>query len=341
MTRARGKGVTSSHWHLRVRQSPHRAHLMTLSFRIGAIPVRIRPSFFVGAAILYLMAGTPDPLRLALWTAIVLASVIAHELGHAVAGVGFGLHPSIELHSFGGTTSWAAAARPSPARRILISLAGPAMGFAVAALVKGLAVLLGAHGVLPSSGSASQLSAFVYGNLLFVNVYWGILNLVPMLPLDGGNVMAQALEMAIPRRAERTAHLVSLVVAGLAALFGLVTGQLWPAFLAVSFVGTNWNALKQVKAREHDAPMRATLEQAYAALDAKDAARVLALARPVALESQTAPVRAEALQLLAFGFLLEGRTAEADAAIAALPPSFAPHPSLLELRTSAGGAGRA
>jgi hypothetical protein len=61
----------------------------------------------------------------------------------------------------------------------------------------------------------------------------------------------------------------------------------------------------------------------------------LALARPVALGSRTAPVRAEALQLLAFGFLLDGRIADADAAIAALPKGYSPHPSLLELRATA------
>ena len=81
--------------------------------------------------------------------------------------------------------------------------------------------------------------------------------------------------------------------------------------------------------------MRVKLEAAYAALEAKDATTVLALARPIALESKSAPVRAEALQLLAFGFLLEGRVADADAAIAALPKGFAPHPSLVELRATA------
>jgi hypothetical protein len=45
-------------------------------------------------------------------------------------------------------------------------------------------------------------------------------------------------------------------------------------------------------------------------------------------------VRAEALQLVAFGFLLDGRVADADAAIAALPPGYSPHPQLLELRGS-------
>jgi hypothetical protein len=48
-------------------------------------------------------------------------------------------------------------------------------------------------------------------------------------------------------------------------------------------------------------------------------------------------VKAEALQLVAFGFLLEGRLPDADAAIAALPRGFAPHASLLELRTRVAG----
>lgn len=43
-------------------------------------------------------------------------------------------------------------------------------------------------------------------------------------------------------------------------------------------------------------------------------------------------VRAEALQLLAFGFLLTGRVADADAAIAAMPKGFHPHSSLMDLR---------
>jgi membrane-associated protease RseP (regulator of RpoE activity) len=169
-------------------------------------------------------------------------------------------------------------------------------------------------------------------------VGWGVLNLLPMLPLDGGSVMTHALDLAMPGRSERPARIVSIGVAALAATLALVSQLYWPALLAGSFIASNWRGIKDLKARENDAPMRATLEQAYAALDAKDGPRVLALARPVALGSQTPSVRAEALQLLAFGFLLEGRLADADAAIAALPQGFAPHPSLLELRATVGSA---
>jgi hypothetical protein len=164
------------------------------------------------------------------------------------------------------------------------------------------------------------------------------MNLLPMLPLDGGNVMTQLLNALTGGRGERPARIVSVALAALAALLALRFQEWWPALLAGTFIASNWSGLKDLSAREHDAPMRAALERAYAALDAKDSPRILELARPVALESRTESVRAEALQLLAFGFLLEGRVPDADAAIAALPRGYAPHPSLLELRASVAGA---
>jgi stage IV sporulation protein FB len=296
---------------------------MALSFRLGKIPVRIQPAFFVMA--LFLGLFDPDPARVATWVGIVLVSVMLHELGHAATGLAFGLEPRIDLHAMGGTTSWSSARPLQTWQRIAISLGGPFAGFVVAAVVR--------FGIGERAFPPTPIGDFAYRNLLFVNFSWGLLNLAPMLPLDGGNVMAQILNAATGGRGERPARIVSIVVAGVCVPLGwLILGSWWAALLAASFVATNWRGLRDLGAREHDAPMRASLEQAYAALDAKDAERILALARPVALGSRTPQVRAEALQLLAFGFLLEGRVADADAAIAALPAGFSPHPSLTELR---------
>lgn len=301
---------------------------MNLSFRLGKIPVRIQPSFFVIAVLLVAMSGA-DLRTIASWAAIVLVSVMLHELGHAAMGLAFGLSPSIELHTMGGTTSWSGGPVMSPARLIAISLAGPFAGFLVAAIVR--------YAVGPGVFPPTPLGAFVYENLIFVNFGWGVLNLLPMLPLDGGNVMTQLLNALTGGRGERPARVVSIVVASLAVAVALLFQYWWGGLLAASFIASNVRGLRDATARAHDAPMLPVLEQAYAALNAKDASRVLALARPIALSSRTAPVRAEALQLVAFGFLLEGRVADADAAIAALPQGFKPHPSLLEMRGRAAG----
>jgi Zn-dependent protease len=297
-----------------------------LRFRLGRIPVSIAPWFFFTAAFLNFDLA---PQKLALWVLLVLASILVHELGHATAVLVFGLEPRIDVHGLGGTTSWSGGAKLSHGKRIIISLAGPAMGFLAWAAVLALRQL----GVLPHT----PLGDFTYSALSFVNLGWGVFNLLPMLPLDGGSVLLHALDAATKGRGERPARIVSLSGALLLAVGGAVLTDWWICFLALLFANTNWQGLKASRARDHDAPMQASLEQAYEALEAKDAARVLALARPVALESQTVLVRAEALQLVAFGFLLEGRLADADAAIAALPQGFAPHPSLLELRATVAG----
>lgn len=300
--------------------------MRALELHLGKVPVRIHPTFLLMAAVLGLEPN--NLLADVSWIVVVFVSVLLHELGHAGVGMLFGLEPRIDLHGMGGTTSWATNKPLSHARRIAISLAGPFAGFAFGALAFTLA-LLGAFPPTPIGQTVQQ-------QLIFVNVVWGAVNLLPMLPLDGGNVMTQLLHVFTRGRGERPARIVSIAVAVLLVPVAIKFGWgIWGMLLIFTFLASNWRGLQELAAREHDAPMRESLEKAQAALDAKDAARVLDLARPVALAARTEQVRAEALHLVAFGFLLEGRVADADAAIAALPRGYAPHPQLLALRQGA------
>src|SRR5260370_39962134 len=97
-----------------------------MTFRIGKIPVRVLPSFFLVTLLFNLSA---NPSVLAVWMAVVFVSVLLHELGHASAGLAFGLEPRIDLHGMGGTTSWATARTLPTWQRVAISLAGPVAGF--------------------------------------------------------------------------------------------------------------------------------------------------------------------------------------------------------------------
>ncbi len=225
---------------------------MSLTFRIGNVPVEILPSFFVVAALLG-YSPYEDLVKLALWVVIVLGSVTVHELGHALAGRMFGLEPRIVLHGAGGTTSWSTQRNLSTSRRIAISLAGPCAGFVIAFVVWAMSALAfrPADGVPLTSG----LFAFVVRQVLYVNFGWGVLNLLPMLPLDGGNVMARLLDAATGGRGQRPALVISIALAaatalaaGLAVLTLGASSWLWPTFLALSFLASNWQELKRFDA---------------------------------------------------------------------------------------------
>jgi Zn-dependent protease len=222
---------------------------MDLNFRIARIPVHVAPTFFLTALFLGGLGG--DLGRAVVWVAVVFASVLAHELGHAAAGSLFGLRPTIDLHAMGGTTSWSGASgasgarRPSIARRVLISVAGPGAGFALAVVVLCVRRAVESGGALDTG-----LGGYAVRSLLWVNVGWGILNLLPILPLDGGHVIQLLLDGATGGRGERPARIVSLVAAALAALLAFTTRNLYPALLAVTFVAIHWQALGARESRE-------------------------------------------------------------------------------------------
>ena len=164
--------------------------------RLGSIPVRVRGPFLFLALVLGARLQRPD--LIAIWVAIVFVSVLVHELGHAFVGKVFGLSPQIELHGMGGTTSWVDGRDVGHARSVAISLAGPFAGFALA----GLLVLASRFGFKPHGA----VGAKAFEMALEVNLTWGIFNLMPMLPLDGGNVVRSALNGLTKGRGEKAAR---------------------------------------------------------------------------------------------------------------------------------------
>jgi Zn-dependent protease len=213
-----------------------------MRFRLGKIPVYVQPAFFIMALVLG-VGGQSDLRIVAGWVGVVFVSVMLHELGHAAAGLAFGLEPSIELHTMGGTTSWSTTRPLSTAQRVTISLAGPCAGFVLAAVVK--------WGLGPAFPRFDD--SFVYSSLLYVNFWWGVLNLLPMLPLDGGNVMTHLLNAFTGGRGERPARIVSIVVAGMSIGMALLVRYWWGAMLGFLFAGSNWRGLQELNARERGA----------------------------------------------------------------------------------------
>ncbi|MFN7133774.1 MAG: metalloprotease, partial [Myxococcales bacterium] len=149
-----------------------------LHFRLGAFPIVVEPMFWLSMGLLGAMGRPPDARYVLVFIAIAFFAVLVHELGHAVAARIFGATSVIRLHGFGGVTlSDRALGRW---QNVLMSLAGPVAGFLL-----GSAVMLLEHLQPPET----RLAAFFVNAAKFTTFGWGILNLIPVLPLDGSHVL--------------------------------------------------------------------------------------------------------------------------------------------------------
>ncbi len=198
-----------------------------LGFPLLGVPVRVHWSFLFVAV---LGIGVYDGADLLAWTLAVFVAILLHESGHAFTARSFGATGiEITLFALGGLTSWHARRGTGPGRRFLVSAAGSALGIAGGLTVLGmgrLGWLDGVHGV-----TGTFLQSFVY-----VALVWGILNWVPILPLDGGHMLRSLLEMVLPLRAAAITRAVSVVVGGTLVVIAWAYGQRFLALFLVLVV---------------------------------------------------------------------------------------------------------
>lgn len=204
-----------------------------LRFRLFGFPVRVSLLFLIMAV---LLGRGRSAAELPVWVAIVFVSVLVHELGHAFAARAFGQEPTILLHGMGGLTSWHPIGVLAPGRRLLVSAAGPAAGLSLGAISFVLGLALTADESV-ARGVADEVSS--------VNVWWFVFNVLPMLPLDGGSVMASAFDLVAPGRGLRAARYVSILVALAVGAAGLYLGSTWILLLCALFAYQNVMALQR------------------------------------------------------------------------------------------------
>jgi Zn-dependent protease len=268
--------------------------------RIFGIPISIHPSFFI-LTVLLAFSRLSNIAFLIEWVLVVLVSIVFHELGHAVAVKRFGGSPQIELYAMGGLTSWSESTPLSPLRRIVISLSGPGVGF----LVSGIVYAIGSQ--LTDLRESSPMLESTYFDLLWVNFGWGILNLLPILPLDGGAVVRSFEELITKRREGIISHSISLLTALGLAVLSLMLGLAWTVFLSGWFAFANGSALVQILRNRADRRLGGSLEEAQQAIKDGDAARATMLAQEIVASSKSPQVKHAAGQLLVHGYIQQGK----------------------------------
>lgn len=223
-----------------------------LNFQIAGIPVRVHPMFWLIATLLG--ADLEEPLLVLMWVVVAFVSIVIHELGHAFAARSYGWEPSITLHGFGGLASYRPT-RNDPMAQIAITAAGPMAGFAVAGGAIALVMLSGnsvqffglSFGEGPSIAN-DNLRALVY-LLLFINVFWGLLNCLPILPLDGGRIAAEVLNLMTRGGGLALACQISIVTAIAMVIVSLTVfsgSLLMPLFFGY-FAYSNYTTLQALR----------------------------------------------------------------------------------------------
>ena len=217
-----------------------------LNFPLFGIPVRVHPMFWVIGLLLGLNATTAAAL--VAWMIAVFVSILVHELGHATTMRAYGYYPSITLYAMGGLTSYGPSAygarRLGSFDQILITAAGPVAGFALAGVLY-LALTLAHVEVVVEVGLpyliqmgvteivwSAALSRFIK-DLFFVSVFWGLVNLLPVYPLDGGQIAREILVRINPLEGDRWSLILSFTTACFLAVVALVQWHSW--FTALFF----------------------------------------------------------------------------------------------------------
>jgi len=185
---------------------------MKMAWKLGRfadIDVFVHYTFLI-----VLLPGFFGGLGSPLMVLAVFGCVLLHEYGHALAARRYGIRTiDITLYPIGGVARLERMPR-APGAELVIALAGPAVNFAIVALlaILGLFSLEALHLDLGATSFLTELGV--------VNLILGVFNLVPAFPMDGGRVL-RALLCTRFSRAQATT-IAARVGRFLALLFGIV-----------------------------------------------------------------------------------------------------------------------
>jgi Zn-dependent protease len=216
-----------------------------LRWRMFGISVRVHPMFWLMAAIMGWGANIERGLQYVLiWIGCVFVSILVHEMGHIWMGQIFGAYGHIVLYGFGGLAIHSNRLHRR-GKRIAVCFAGPAAGFLLLAVVflllwmrdpelfpGYLAMAKLDLGIIPSEAEEllpiarvmrmNPAEFAVVSDLIFINLLWGLVNLLPVWPLDGGQISRDICEGVSPDRGMRVSLIMSIAVATLLAIHCLL-----------------------------------------------------------------------------------------------------------------------
>lgn len=271
-----------------------------MRFGLLGFPIHIQPGFWVIALLLVGSRERSFAEHLVL-IGIILASILAHELGHALVARRSGLEPVVVIHAFGGITSWLPVGPLARGRAIAIAAAGPVAGLSLAVLAF---VALQTMAPEAQAGQASPWRQAL-SLLVQVNVFWSVINLLPIMPFDGGQILTHLLGPTRRLTAARVSLIAGCVTALLLFRFRLYVGAAVFGVAAVmQFIAATRNSRQS--ASVGGAHLEVLLSQAQRKLEAGEHEAAQKLASSVIEWSPQMAQRRKAAELFAWAALGRG-----------------------------------
>lgn len=204
-----------------------------IRFALFGFPIVVHWMFWVNMALLSGAIGavTPDAMQAVLASVVAgFISILIHELGHAFTMRYYGdRQVGVLIYGFGGVAQ--GSRYLSRGQDIIVSAAGPAIQIAAGLVAFGLAM------AFPTQ---IPLLRMLIGQFIWVSIFWAVLNLMPIIPLDGGHISRAIFG---PSRL-RGALILSLVFAVGLGLLALSVGSIISVIFMGMFAFNNWKELQ-------------------------------------------------------------------------------------------------
>ncbi len=236
-------------------------------FKLFNIPVRVEPWFWLTGFLLGGgLSGTLNRevmMGILLWMIVVFVSIMIHEFGHAlVCRKLTGVNPSVKLWAMGGLaypnthltrkqSFWVTWAGPLAGLAFFVVVAAGCMiayGFGPGLGVVSYNVYPGDHsvdsGTYEALTSMNRVTEQLIHSLIFVNFWWSLVNLLPVYPLDGGQIYASI------ESSQKKVFQLGMIVGIIVAVIALVQfNRMFAAALFGYLAFQNYQRLQQIGGR--------------------------------------------------------------------------------------------
>jgi Zn-dependent protease len=206
-----------------------------MNFTFLNIPVRIEPTFWF--LLLFFTGFYQDPSMDSVMIGVIMTvSLLVHEYGHALTAVYFGTRPSITLEGMGGYAEYGNYGI-SKKQELLITINGP--------LFESLLIVFPFLFLRFDVFAAHPNIEYILYVTMRINIWWCLLNLIPIDPLDGGRIARYFLDKIFDDQGYKISLFLGVACAAVIAPYLYLEGSTYFPLLLLILGLQNFQKLRQ------------------------------------------------------------------------------------------------